>query len=79
MSIPGVPFEEMDPAMRRRAEVAAELTGDIRFIRAIAAVPHMADFYFGNFYEHVFFGGDVPIVTKELVRLRLSNLHGCAF
>ena len=79
MSIPGVPFEDMDPAMRRRAEAAAELTGDTRFIRAIAPAPHMADFYFGNFYEQVFFGGDVPIVTKELVRLRLSNLHGCAF
>ena len=79
MNIPGVAFEQMDPAMRRRAEAAAELTGDIRFIRAIAAAPHMVDFYFGDFYENVFFGGEVPVVTKELVRLRLSNLHGCAF
>ena len=79
MNIPGVPFEEMEPAMRRRAEAAAELTGDIRFISAITAAPHMVDFYFDDFYEGVFFGGEVPVVTKELVRLRLSNLHGCAF
>ena len=79
MNIPGIPFEEMDSAMRRRAEAALELTGDLRFIQAIAAAPRMVDFYFGDFYEGVFFGGDVPVVTKELVRLRLSNLHGCAF
>ena len=79
MIIPGVPFEQLTPAMRRRAEAGAEVAGDMRFIQAIAAAPHMADFYFDGFYEQVFFGGEVPIVTKELVRLRLSNLHGCAF
>ena len=79
MIIPGVPFEEMTPQMRRRAEAGAEVAGDMRFIQAIAAAPHMAEFYFAGFYEQVFFGGEVPVVTKELVRLRLSNLHGCAF
>ena len=79
MIIPGVPLEEMTPEMRRRAEAGAEVAGDMRFVRAIAAAPHMADFYFDGFYEQIFFGGEVPVVTKELVRLRLSNLHGCAF
>ena len=79
MIIPGAPFEQLTPEMRRRAEAGAEVAGDMRFIQAIAAAPHMADFYFDGFYEQVFFGGEVPIVTKELVRLRLSNLHGCAF
>ena len=79
MRIPGVPFEEMTPEMRRRAAAGAEIAGDMRFMQAIAAAPHMAEFYFDGFYEQVFFGGEVPIVTKELVRLRLSNLHGCAF
>ena len=77
--IGGVPLDEMSPEMRRRAEAAADLTGDVRFVRAIAAAPHMADFYFDDFYDRVFYGGEVPIVTKELVRLRLSNLHGCVF
>ena len=79
MIIPGVPLEEMTPEMRRLAEAGAEVAGDMRFVQAIAAAPHMTDFYFDGFYEQVFFGGEVPIVTKELVRLRLSNLHGCAF
>ena len=79
MIIPGVPVEEMTPQMRRRAEAGAEVAGDMRFTQTIAAAPHMAEFYFDGFYEQVFFGGEVPIVTKELVRLRLSNLHGCAF
>ena len=62
-----------------RAERSAELTGDTRFIQSLANAPHMADFYFDDFYENVFYGGLVPVYIKELARLRLSNLHGCAF
>ena len=31
-----------------------------------------------RFYDKVFFQGVVPVPIKELARLRLSTLHGCA-
>lgn len=73
------PFGDLPEDLRERAAASLEATGDDRFLRAVASAPHMADFYFRDFYEGVFFGGVVPLSIKELVRLRLSNLHGCVY
>ena len=35
--------------------------------------------WYGEFYNRVFYGGRVPVRIKELIRLRLSTVHGCAF
>jgi len=74
-----VPFEDLPEGLRTRAEAAQEITGDTRFLQALGNAPHMAEFYFRDFYENVFHQGIVPVRVKELVRLRLSNLHGCVF
>jgi hypothetical protein len=49
-----------------------------RFLEVVANAPHVAEFYFEHFYGGLFFRGIAPRRVKELVRLRLSNLHGCA-
>lgn len=79
MPIHGVPFDELQGQLRSKAALALETTGDVRFLEAIATAPHMAKFYFDDFYREVFYGGIVPVRVKEMVRLRLSNLHGCVY
>jgi hypothetical protein len=49
-----------------------------RFLAAMRAAPHMREWYLEGFYKRVFFEGQLPVRLKELVRLRLSLLHGCA-
>ena len=44
----------------------------------LAASGPVMQFYFGEFYDKVFFQGVVPVPIKELARLRLSTIHGCA-
>ena len=51
---------------------------DTRAMEAMANAPHLQTFYGFHFYKEVFFRGIAPIRIKELVRLRLSMLHGCA-
>ena len=79
MSLRRVPLDEMEPEYRNRVDAARAATGESRFLEVVANAPHMADFYFGDFYRDVFFAGTVPVRVKELMRLRLSNLHGCAY
>ena len=62
MTIGEVPFT---PRAKQILEVAAN-------------APHITHFYFDQFYGEVFYGGKVAVRIKELVRLRLSRLHGCA-
>ncbi len=57
----------------------AALDGDLDFYRWAANAPQVAAFYWGDFYGDLFFGGVLPVRIKELVRLRLAALTGCAF
>lgn len=55
-----------------------KLRGDATFIGVAGHAPEMFQWY-GEFYQRVFHGGRVPRRIKEIVRLRLSTAHGCAF
>jgi len=48
------------------------------FLDELEAAPHMRQFYLEHFYGKVFDQGVLPRRLKELLRLRLSSLHGCA-
>lgn len=74
-----LPIQDLPDRLRARAAASKETTGDTRFLQVLGNAPHMAEFYFGEFYDKIFFGGAVPIATKELIRLRLSTLHGCVY
>jgi alkylhydroperoxidase family enzyme len=73
-----VPPEKLDDSLRAARERALALRGNATFIEVAANAPHMFDWY-ARFYSEVFYGGRVPVRFKELLRLRLSTLHGCAF
>jgi AhpD family alkylhydroperoxidase len=73
-----VPPDKLDDSLRAAHERALALRGDATFIEVAANAPHMFDWH-ARFYSEVFYGGRVPVRFKELLRLRLSTLHGCAF
>lgn len=48
------------------------------FLDELTAAPEIEEFYLDHFYRRLFYAGRLPVRTKELVRLKLSNLHACA-
>jgi len=53
------------------------LTGEPAFIEVFASAPELVGFVMNEFYVKMFFGGRVAQHYKQLVRLRLSIVHGC--
>ncbi len=51
--------------------------GEAKFIAGMAHNPQLLEWYLGDFYQKLFYGGAVERRYKELGRLRLSNVHGC--
>ncbi len=78
MPLTRVPHEALAEDYRAMVEECIDQAGDARFLEIGANAPHMMQFYFGEFYEKIFFAGVAPVPIKELARLRLSTLHGCA-
>ena len=58
---------------------ANDLTGDATFIEVSGNNPEVYDWYFKDFYKKLFYSGRLETSLVELVRLRLANVHGCAF
>lgn len=79
MSLRRVPIDELPKVLQSLVPAERIETKDTLFLEVLANAPHMASWYFDSFYDDIFFGGTVPVRIKELVRLRLSLLHGCAF
>jgi len=73
-----VPPDELPPRMRAAWQTSTAQRGDATFIETAGVAPDMFDWY-RDFYARVFYGGRVPVRIKELVRLRLSTVHGCAY
>jgi AhpD family alkylhydroperoxidase len=60
-------------------EASMALRGDATFFEVFANHPGLYRWYVDSFYGEVFRGGIVAQPYKELLRLRLSTLHGCRF
>lgn len=58
-----------DKSVARRSES--------KFVAGMAHNPEMLQWYLKDFYQKVFYGGNVKRRFKELGRLRLSTGHGC--
>lgn len=56
-----------------------ELHGDTTFIEVMANAPEATRWYFEEFYNRLYASGRLDKRIVELVRLRLANIHGCAF
>ena len=71
--------DEMPDNLLAAWRKSMELRGDAAFFEVFGNNPGLYEWYTGSFYREVFHGGAVPRRIKELVRLRLSNIHGCRF
>jgi AhpD family alkylhydroperoxidase len=78
-AIAPLPRGLMPPRWREAAERADEVRGESTLIEVLAQAPELLAWYYDGFYAEVFFKGRVERRVKELLRLRLSTLHGCAF
>ncbi len=79
MQIHAVPREDMAEELRPIYDLSEERAGNTDFVQAGANAPEVLDWYFNSFYKEIFYGGRVDVRIKEIVRLRLSKTHGCAF
>ena len=70
---------EMPEDLASAWEASMALRGDATFFEVFANHPELYRWYVGSFYGEVFRGGTVAQPYKELLRLRLSTLHGCRF
>ena len=60
-------------------EASMALPGDATFFEVFANHPDLYRWYVGSVYGEISRGGVVAQPFKELLRLRLSTLHGCRF
>ncbi len=74
-----LPPADMPEDVRRAYDHSMALRGDATFFEVFANHPELYRWYTGSFYGEVFNGSLVPRRIKELVRLRLSTVHGCRF
>jgi len=74
-----VPHNELTTDLQTAVDKARQVTGDATFIEVAANNPQMFRWYLDDFYDKVYHGGRLDPKVLELVRLRLANLHGCAF
>lgn len=74
-----VPRESMPEDLQAAFDRSMELRGDATFFEVFANHPDLYRWYTKSFYGEVFYGGLVDTRIKELVRFRLSTIHGCRF
>ncbi|TVQ46552.1 MAG: carboxymuconolactone decarboxylase family protein [Gammaproteobacteria bacterium] len=74
-----VPREQLPPDMQRAWDASMALHGDTTFVEVAGNHPTMWQWYREAFYQQVFYSGRLERRLVELVRLRLANVHGCAF
>ncbi|MET0241258.1 MAG: carboxymuconolactone decarboxylase family protein [Sphingobium sp.] len=74
-----VPREQLDPKIQPLWDASAKLHGDTTFFEVMGNAPEATDWYMNDFYKTLFQSGRIDPRIVELVRLRLANVHGCAF
>ncbi len=72
-----IPRDELPEQFAPAWDMLNKLTGEPAFVEAFATAPHVLDFVMGDFYQRLFFVGQVDQRYKQIARLRLSALHGC--
>lgn len=75
--------DELPADLQPLHDLGLARTGDATIIGVMAHQPDLLRWYFGEFYEGLFYnkntGMTVDVRSKELLRLKLSKQHGCQF
>jgi AhpD family alkylhydroperoxidase len=82
-AIPPIPRDRLPADLQPLHDLGLERTGDATIIGVMAQQPDILRWYFGEFYDGLFYNGHpgarVDVRSKELLRLKLSKQHGCQF
>jgi AhpD family alkylhydroperoxidase len=82
-ALPPLARDRLPEDLRPLFDLGQERTGDATIIGVMAHAPEILRWYFGQFYDGLFYnrhpGMRVDVRTKELLRLKLSKQHGCQF
>ena len=70
---------ELPDDMKKSWDQANDLTGDATFVEVSGNNPDVYRWYLDEFYQKLFYSNRLEKKLVELVRLRLANVHGCAF
>lgn len=71
------PRDQLSGDARMAWDMLNKLTEEPTFVEVFANAPELLDFVMKRFYGDIFFAGRVDQKYKQLVRLRLSQIHGC--
>jgi alkylhydroperoxidase family enzyme len=82
-AVPPIHRDNLPEDLKPLYDTGLERTGDATIIQVMAQQPDILRWYFGEFYDGLFYnkhaGARVDVRTKELLRLKLSKKHGCQF
>lgn len=71
--------EELPEDIHSAWQNSMNLRGDATFFEVFANHPTLYNWYTKSFYGEVFNQGKVDLEIKQLIRYRLSTVHGCKF
>ena len=74
-----VGLTELPESMQAGWHQAMDLTGDATFIEVNGNKQNVYNWNLKDFYQKLFYSDRIETTLVELVRLRLANVHGCAF
>ena len=69
-SFPMKDKSELSEPMQVAYERSLKRRGEAKLISAMGHSPDLFDWYIDDFYKKLFYSGSVPVIYKELVRLR---------
>jgi alkylhydroperoxidase family enzyme len=82
-AVPPIPADQLPDDLKPLYQTGIERTGDATIIQVMAQQPDILRWYFGEFYDGLFYnkhpGARVDVRSKELLRLKLSKQHDCQF
>jgi len=74
-----IPREQLSPEQQAGWDNAMNICGEATILEVFANSPKANEFFSRHFYQGLFFEGDVDRRYKELLRYKLSLIHGCNF
>lgn len=77
--LPRVPREDPPPRLQSMWDAAMRDRGEADLIEVAGNAPDVLEWHYDSFYGRMFHGGRVEDRLKQLMRMKLSTLHGCAF
>lgn len=74
-----VNVSDLPPNLQEARARSIELRGNGTFFEVFGNNPELYNWYIERFYKELFYSERIDQKIKELVRFRLSTLHGCKF